>query len=100
MNVPAAQAAHRRFAAALPAVLTKEPGAQSVHAAHVIAFEVALNVPLAQAVQVRSDVALPSAVTRVPGPQSDHATHAVAAFASLSHVPLAHACFDVSPPAQ
>jgi hypothetical protein len=84
----------------LPGVLTKVPVPQSLHAVHVEAFDTLLYVPLAHAVHVRSTVALPLAVTRCPGAQSVHAMHSVAELESLSHVPLGHACFVVSPPAQ
>lgn len=98
--IPGAHVVHWRSAVVLPSVLTYVPAAQSLHGVHAIAFDVLVNVPLAHAAQVWSAVALPSATTRSPGPQSVHATHAVAALASLSHVPLAHACFVASPPGQ
>jgi hypothetical protein len=84
----------------LPGVLTKLPMLQLLHAVHVVAFDALLNVPLAHALHVRSTVALPSVVTCCPGAQSVHGMHSVAGLASLSHVPLGHACFAVSPPAQ
>lgn len=64
------------------------------------AFDVVLKLPLVHPVHVRSVVALPAVPTDWPGAQSVHATQAVAAFASWSHVPFAHACFGVVPPAQ
>jgi hypothetical protein len=85
---------------AVPAALTYVPGWQSVHAVQLAALLVVLKVPLAQAAQVWSAVAVPGAAMLWPATQLVHATHAVDEAASSSHVPLAHACFGVAPPAQ
>ena len=64
------------------------------------AFAVVLNVPLAHDVHVRSLVGVPPAPIDCPGEQLVHGMHAVAELPSWSHVPVAHAVFGASLPAQ
>ena len=97
---PAGQVEHWRSAVGVPAVLTKLPGSQVLHASQLVALVVVLNVSDAHAVHVRLAFALPSAPTLWPGTQSVHATQGVAGLLSWSHEPLAHDSFAAVPPAQ
>lgn len=98
--LPLGHVVHSRFAVALPAALTYVPGAQSLHTAQLVWFAIAVKLPAAQAVQVRFTVSEGVFETYLPGSHVAQSTHVEAAFASWSHVPAAHACLGVDPPAQ
>ena len=71
-----------------------------VHVSQLSALACALNEPLAHAVHARSAVALPAAVMIWPGEHDVQGTHAVAELPSWSQLPLAHATFGATSPAQ
>ncbi len=77
-NCPAAHAAQVRSAVALPAVDTRWPALQVVHAVQLTALLVVENCPGAHAAHVRSALALPAADTDCPALQVVHAVQVTA----------------------
>ncbi len=99
-KVPASHAAHARSETVEPETLTREPGSQVVHDAHVGALADTLNAPLGQLRQLRSESAVPSLPTRWPGTHTVQGKHSVAALTSSSQVPSAQGSMDAEPPRQ
>ena len=95
LNEPAAHGAQIRSCTLDPAIVTNEPGPQSVHALQVPAFALVLNCPVAQLVHTRSVLVVPAALTYKPGAQLVHALHALALLAELK-VPAAQLAHERS----